>query len=107
MTPLIFKSPLAEYHHHYNSNLVEDQFCPKTQYIHSMPDPENKFWTMFKKYASSTNLVLSFPNVWDADGYVITPDEYEHKLVDGSIIFVNVSLKLYVICEISFHIDTN
>jgi hypothetical protein len=78
-----------------NSNLTEacnngDKM--KTD-VRLMPDPEEIFSTTLGGADTSQSFVR-VPNICNNDGSIITPDEYETKLLDGSIVMVNVSLKM-------------
>lgn len=80
-----------------NSNLVEDvgeETNPRISIL-SFPDPENVYDTTLGA-ADVSNSYVYIPNIRNGEGDVITPDEYDTKLHDGTIVMVNVSLKLYV-----------
>jgi hypothetical protein len=60
-----------------------------------MPDPEDIYSTILGN-ADVSNSTVHIPNIRDGNGDIITPAEYEKRLVDGSIVMINVYLKLYV-----------
>jgi hypothetical protein len=78
-----------------NSNLVEDIGEPHNVPLNiwSIPDPKDVY-AMTLGAANVTNSYIYIPNIHNGDGNLITPDHYEMKLEDGSIVMVNVSLKL-------------
>jgi hypothetical protein len=44
------------------------------------------------------------PNIRDGNGHLIMPHEYEDKLEDGTIVMINVELRMYVLFKlISFY----
>ena len=63
-----------------------------TRRISTMPDPEN----LFTAIEECKELFIVVPNIRDGDGCIIMPDEYGKRLQNGSIVMVNVHLKLYV-----------
>jgi hypothetical protein len=81
-----------------NSNIVDES--PNNDTINidiaSMPDPEDVFSTTLGA-ADTSHSYIHVPNVRDGNGDIIFPYEYEDKLHDGSIVVVNVSLKLFVL----------
>ena len=79
-----------------NSNLVEDVIGGTTDVkcsIRSMPDPEDIYSSILGA-ADVSNSFIHVPNIHDGDGNLIPPDQYQTKMHDGSIIMVNVFLKL-------------
>lgn len=78
-----------------NSNLVETNNETTNLNIRTMPDPEDLYATTLGAADVSTSSV-HIPNIRDNDGKIITPDQYDRKLEDGSIVMINVYLKLYV-----------
>jgi hypothetical protein len=59
-----------------------------------MPDPED-IYSMALGIADMSNLSVHVANIHNGNGDIITPDEYEKRLEDGSIVMINVYLKLY------------
>ena len=60
-----------------------------------MPDPEEIYSTTL----GATNVSdssIHCPNIWDSDGNLITPDQYNVKFEDGYIISLNIHFKLQV-----------
>ena len=80
-----------------NSNLVEsvDKGSDTTLTFRSMPDPEDIYSCAIGPADTSKSFV-SIPNVRDGDGDLIKPNEYQSKLVDGSIVMINCYMKLCV-----------
>jgi hypothetical protein len=78
-----------------NSNLTEECDDPNNykMNVSAMPDPEDIFSTTFGA-ADTSNSFVYVPNVSNTDGSAIRPHEYETKLYDGSIVMVNVLLKM-------------
>jgi hypothetical protein len=78
-----------------NSNLVEDIGEPHDVplNIRLIPDPKDVY-AMTLGAADVTNSYIYISNIRNSDGNLITPDQYKTKLEDGSIVMVNVSLKL-------------
>ena len=76
----------------YNSNLVEKHHHQVDITIPSMKDPEG----IFSSNEICKDFFVIVPNVRDGDGCLIMPDDYGSKLENGSIVMVNVHLKLYV-----------
>lgn len=58
-----------------------------------MPDPEG-IYSAALGAADVSNSSINVPNVRDGNGALIMPHEYEQKLETGSIVMVNVYLKL-------------
>lgn len=87
---------------HENSNIVDDGPDNNTINIEiaSMPDPEDVFSTTLGA-ADTSRSYIRVPNIRDGNGDIIFPYEYEAKLHDGSIVVVNVSLKLFVLSPYS------
>jgi hypothetical protein len=85
----------AEMHRKANSNLVEDARQPPeiNLSIRSMPDPEDIYSSTLGSIDTS-NSTVEIPNIRNGDGNLIPPDEYKLRIEDGSIVMVNVSLKL-------------
>jgi hypothetical protein len=85
----------ADMQYRTNSNLVEDIGEPHDVplNIRSIPDPEDVY-AMTLGAADVTNSYIYIPNIRNGDGNLITPDQYETNLEDGSIVMVNMSLKL-------------
>jgi hypothetical protein len=79
-----------------NSNLVEDvgETNDVNLNICSMPDPEDIYSTT-SEATNISNSYVYIPNIHNGNGNLITPDQYETKMEDGSIVMVNVFLKLY------------
>jgi hypothetical protein len=44
--------------------------------------------------ADVSNSMIDIPNVRDGNGALINPEEYEQKLQTGSVVMVNVYLKM-------------
>jgi hypothetical protein len=87
----------------YNSNLVEHHHHPGDMTrltIPSMKDPED----IFSSNEICKEFFVTVPNIRDSDGCLIMPDDYGNKLENGSIVMVNVHLKLYVF---SSHCNAN
>ena len=91
-----------QYHRRYNSNLVESNYHPHnpTQRISYMRDPHGLLSS--PSLPSDTDIFsskyfINIPNIRDAEGDIIMPDEYKKILKNGSIVVVNVFLKLYVL----------
>ena len=61
--------------------------------IADLPDPEG-IYSVALGAADISNSSINVPNMRDGNGALIMPDEYEQKLDMGSIIMVNVYLKL-------------
>jgi hypothetical protein len=59
-----------------------------------MPDPED-LYSITLGAADASNSYVYIPNIRNGDGNLITPHQYEIKLEDGSIVMVNIYLKLY------------
>jgi len=66
---------------------------PQVRTIADLPDPEG-IYSAALGAADVSNSSINVPNVRDSNGALIMPDEYEQKLDTGSIIMVNVYLKL-------------
>jgi|SRR5882762_7164318 len=90
----VISSESIDYNRRTNSNLVEQVYHPEdiTRRIKTMPDPEN----LFAALEECKEYYVVVPNIRDVDGSIIMPDEYGSKLVNGSIVMVNVHLRLYV-----------
>jgi hypothetical protein len=61
--------------------------------ILDMPDPQGVYRTALS-HADLSKLWLDIPNVWDGNGTLIKPVEYNDKLTAGTIVMVNVYMKL-------------
>ena len=61
--------------------------------IADMPDPDG-IYSSTLGVADVSKSFIDVPNVRDGNGTLITPDEYERKLDDGTVVMVNVYLKL-------------
>jgi hypothetical protein len=85
----------ADMQYQTNSNLVEDIGEPHNVPLNipSIPDPKDVY-AMTLGAPDVTNSYIYISNIRNGDGNLITPDQYETKLEDGSIVMVNVSLKL-------------
>lgn len=85
------------------SNVVDSEDNNETTNlnIRTMPDPEDIYSTTLGAADVSTSSV-HVPNIRDRDGKIITPDQYDKKLEDGSIVMINVYLKLYVYLNFIF-----
>jgi hypothetical protein len=86
----------AEMHRKANSNLVEDFNHQQPEInlnIRTMADPDDIYSSTLGTVDTS-NSTVEIPNVRNGDGNLITPDEYKLRIEDGSIVMVNVSLKL-------------
>ena len=66
---------------------------PQVRTIANMPDPEG-IYSAALGAAEVSKSSIDIPNVCDGNGALITPDEYEQKLETGSIVMVNVYLKM-------------
>jgi len=75
-----------------NSNLVEE-VVDGIRNIGHMPDPDS-IYSSTLGVADISKSFIDVPNVRDGNGKLITPDEYERKLENGSVVMVNVYLKL-------------
>jgi hypothetical protein len=89
------------YYYSPNSNLVEQYYeeDKKQCRMRDMPDPSHLYPTVFKKtYLNTTweDHFINLPNIRNNDGQLIMLHEYRSKLKDGSVVMVNVYLKLYV-----------
>ena len=82
-------------HQRGNSHIVEDMDSNMNMKlnIRNFPDPEDIYSTTLGAADTSKSFV-NIPNVRDGDGNLITPDLYEQNLHDGTIVTVNVHLKL-------------
>lgn len=81
-----------------NSNLVEDLLDDTNKIslnIRSMLDPDEIYSTTLGA-ADVSHSTMHIPNIQNGDGDLITPDQYEQALEDGSVVMVNVYLKMYV-----------
>jgi hypothetical protein len=78
--------------HKANSNLIESTTKSNLD-VKSMPDPEEIFSSILGA-ADTSQSYVNIPNIRDSDGNIILPYDYEKKLHDGSIVMVNVYLKL-------------
>jgi hypothetical protein len=58
-----------------------------------MPDPEG-IYSAALGVADLSHSSIDVPNVRDGNGALIKPDEYEQKLETGSVVMVNVYLKM-------------
>jgi len=65
----------------------------KIRTIRDMPDPGNVYKTTLG-HADLSKSWLDIPNVRDGNGALITPEEYDEKLTAGTIVMVNVYMKL-------------
>ena len=84
-----------------NSNLVEDNDCRYEKHcsIRRMPDPAQIYPDIFHRTSLEKtwrNSFFTVPNVRDGDGRVVMPYEYRSQLKDGSVVMLNVYLKVYV-----------
>lgn len=61
--------------------------------IRDFPDPED-IYSLTLGAADTSQSSVYILNVRDEDGKIITPDRYDKKLVDGTIVSVTVFLKL-------------
>ena len=88
--------------HTNNSNLVEE--VPKGEdasmllhNISSFPTEPHSFTLGAANICKSS---IDVPNVHDRNGSLITPDQYEKKLESGTIMMVNIYLKLWALCDV-------
>ena len=58
-----------------------------------MPDPEG-IYSSALGLADFSKSSINVPNIRDANGAIIRPDEYEQKLESGMVVMVNVYMKL-------------
>jgi hypothetical protein len=65
----------------------------KIRTIRDMPDPGNVYKSTLG-HADLSKSWLDIPNVRDGNGALITPEEYDEKLTAGTIVMVNVYMKL-------------
>jgi hypothetical protein len=65
----------------------------KIRTIHDMPDPEGVYKTALG-HADLSKSWLDIPNVRDGNGALIKPEDYDDKLTAGTIVMVNVYMKL-------------
>jgi hypothetical protein len=81
--------------HRANSHLVESSSIGHNVNlnIRDFPDPEDIYSSTLGAADTSQSFV-QVPNVRDGDGNIITPDRYETQLRDGTVVSVNVFLKL-------------
>jgi hypothetical protein len=82
-----------------NSNLGEDNFHRYERHcsIRRMPDLAHIYSTIFFGTSMESTWRESFftvPNIRDGDGRLVLPYEYRSRLKDGSVVMVNVYLKL-------------
>lgn len=61
--------------------------------IWNFPNPED-IYSLTLSAADTSQSTVYIPNVHDEDGKIITPDRYDKKLVDGTVVSVTVCLKL-------------
>jgi hypothetical protein len=66
-----------------------------------MPDPEDIYSTILG-VTDISNSSVCIPNIRNGNGDIISPAEYEKKIEDGSIVMVNVFLKLYAQINLTF-----
>ena len=78
-----------------NSNLTEScaNASDKLTRVTDMPDPEDIYSLTIGGADTSASYVHA-PNICDHDGAIIQPSEYERKILDGTIVMVNTSLKM-------------
>ena len=60
-----------------------------------MPDPE-EIYSCALGAADVSKSSVHIPNIRDGEGKIITPDQYDKTLKDGSIVLVNVYFKMLV-----------
>jgi hypothetical protein len=75
-----------------------------------MPDPLQLYPHIFKNTPFEQNWkesLISIPNIRDGNGHLISPYEYRSKLMDKSIVNINVQLKLYASFFISYSLSIN
>jgi hypothetical protein len=65
----------------------------ETRTILDMPDPQGVYRTALG-HADLSKSWLDIPNVQDGNGALIEPAEYDDKLTAGTIVMVNVYMKL-------------
>lgn len=63
--------------------------------ITDLPDPDGVYSSVVGK-ADFSKTYLEAPNIRDGNGVLITPAEYQSKLVNGAIVMVRAYMKLYV-----------
>lgn len=61
--------------------------------IRNFPDPED-IYSLTLGAADTSQSSVYIPNVRDENGKLITPDQYDKKLIDGTVVSVTVYLKL-------------
>jgi hypothetical protein len=61
--------------------------------LSELPDPLGRYASLITQYnlRDATNVA---PNVWDGNGNLIHPHEYNTKLTTGNVVFVECQLKL-------------
>jgi hypothetical protein len=61
--------------------------------LNDLPDPQDVYARLSSQYNFSSMSIIP-PNVRDSNGLIIHPAEYGLKLVDNSVVFAEVYLKL-------------
>ena len=64
-------------------------------FLKDLPDPEKRYEGLFNTNNLS-GVTVFVPDIRDSHGKIIPPMEYEKKIVDGSIVEVEVVPKLYL-----------
>lgn len=87
-----------------NSNLVEDAAdAMPALTLADLPDPDGIF-SSITGIDNMKRCVVDIPNIRDGNGTLIKPSDYDKMLPAGSVVMVNVYMKLFVqmnnLCEL-------
>ena len=88
--------------HGASSILVKDNNTSPKLSIHSMPNPDN-IYSLTLGTIDVSKSSIHIPNICDGNEKIITPDQYDKKLEDSSIVMLNVHLKLYALFNLFLH----
>ena len=58
-----------------------------------MPDPDGVYSSLLGT-ANMNKCHVNIPNIWDGNGTLIPPAEYDNKLESGMVVMVNIYMKL-------------
>ena len=71
--------------------------------VTDMPDPDSIYSSLLGT-GSMSKCIVDIPNVRDGNGAIIKPTEYDTKLQSGTIVMVNVYMKMYVLTIHTFRV---